>query len=118
MTTINQLSTLSVVSSSDKLIVYSNENGDARKASINSLMDYVSANLGDASGDTLILTSYVKTTAVAVASLPSAALVGAGGRAAVTDATQTLTAGIGATVTGGGANIVPVFSNGTNWIIG
>ena len=53
-----------------------------------------------------------------VAQLPAAATAGQGARSAVTDATQTLTAGIGATVAGGGANIVPVFSNGTNWLIG
>ena len=41
-----------------------------------------------------------------------------GARDFVTDATQTLTAGIGATVAGGGANVVPVFSDGTNWKIG
>lgn len=42
----------------------------------------------------------------------------AGGRAYVTDANATFTAGIGATVAGGGANVVPVFSDGTNWRIG
>ena len=53
-----------------------------------------------------------------VASLPSAATAGAGAHAFVTDATQTLTAGIGAVVAGGGANNVPVVSDGTNWLIG
>ncbi len=118
MTTINQLATMSSVAAGDKLIVYSTDNGDARKASITVLMAYISANLGAASATSLVASSYIKTTAVTVANLPAAATVGAGGRAAVTDATQTLTAGIGAIVAGGGANTVPVFSDGTNWRIG
>lgn len=52
-----------------------------------------------------------------VATLPSAATYPYS-RAWVTDATQTLTAGIGAVVAGGGANKVPVGSDGTNWRIG
>lgn len=48
-----------------------------------------------------------------VASLPSAATVGL--RAVVTDATATTFMSI---VAGGGANKVPVFSDGTDWRIG
>lgn len=50
-----------------------------------------------------------------VASLPSAATAGAGARAFVTDATATTFL---STVAGGGANKVPVVSDGTNWLIG
>jgi hypothetical protein len=57
----------------------------------------------------------VKTQAVAVASLIAAATAGAGARSFVTDATVTTFA---STVVGGGANAVPVVSDGTNWIIG
>lgn len=54
-----------------------------------------------------------------VAALPTAAAAGAGGRASVSDATQTFaSANFGTTVTGGGANFVPVVSDGTNWKIG
>jgi hypothetical protein len=53
-----------------------------------------------------------------VATLPAAAAGNKGARAHVSNATATLTAGIGAIVAGGGANIVPVFSDGTNWRIG
>lgn len=56
--------------------------------------------------------------AVTVAALPAAAAALAGARATVTDATQTLTAGIGAVVAGGGANNVPVYCDGANWLIG
>lgn len=50
-----------------------------------------------------------------VANLPTGI---AGMRAGVTDASQTLTAGIGTVVAGGGANKVPVYFDGTNWLIG
>lgn len=50
-----------------------------------------------------------------VASLPSAATAGAGARAMVTDASSTTFL---STVSGGGANKVPVVSDGTNWLIG
>jgi hypothetical protein len=59
--------------------------------------------------------SAVYTSAVLVAALPSATTGGAGARAFVSDATATTFASI---VAGGGANNVPVYSNGTNWLIG
>ena len=56
-----------------------------------------------------------KKTPVTVAALPAAATIGAGGKAFVSDATATTFAAI---VAGGGANNVPVYSDGTNWRIG
>lgn len=53
-----------------------------------------------------------------VATLPSAVTSGAGAQAFVTDANTTIILGIGTTVAAGGANKVPVYSDGTNWIIG
>jgi hypothetical protein len=50
-----------------------------------------------------------------VAALVAAATAGAGARAVVTDANATT---FHAIVAGGGANVVPVFSDGTNWRIG
>jgi hypothetical protein len=50
-----------------------------------------------------------------VATLPAAGTVGAGTRAAVTDANATT---FNAIVAGGGSNFVPVISDGTNWRIG
>jgi hypothetical protein len=55
------------------------------------------------------------TTNFTVATLPSAATSGAGARAFVSDANATTFA---STVAGGGANKVPVYSDGTNWKIG
>lgn len=50
-----------------------------------------------------------------VANLSSAATVGAGAKSFVSDATATTFASV---VAGGGANKVPVYSDGTNWRIG
>lgn len=57
----------------------------------------------------------VVTGSTTVASLPSASTAGAGARAFVTDANATTFL---STVAGGGANAVPVVSDGTNWLIG
>lgn len=57
----------------------------------------------------------LRTQQVAVASLPSAATAGAGARSFVTDANATTFL---STVAAGGANKVPVVSDGTNWLIG
>ena len=50
-----------------------------------------------------------------VATLPSAVTSGAGARAFVTNA---LTPTFGSAVVGGGAVATPVYSDGTNWIVG
>lgn len=54
--------------------------------------------------------------ATVVGSLPAAGT--AGRRAFVTDSTQTLAAGIGSAVVGGGGNKVPVYDDGSTWLIG
>ena len=60
----------------------------------------------------------VVTGVTTVASLPVANAARKGARHFVTDATATLTVGIGAVVVGGGANNAPVVCDGTNWRIG
>ena len=62
-----------------------------------------------------VVATIVKTTPVTVSALPSAATVGAGARAFVTDANSTT---FNAPAVGGAANNMPVFSNGTGWFIG
>lgn len=57
----------------------------------------------------------VQISATTVDSLSTCNAAAIGQRKSVTDATATTFA---STVAGGGANIVPVFCNGTNWIIG
>ena len=59
--------------------------------------------------------SIIKTTPVVVSNLPNATVSGMGARAFVSDATSTTFA---STVAGGGANKVPVYSDGTDWLIG
>ena len=61
----------------------------------------------------------VSTGIYTVATLPTyTGIDRTGYRAFVTNATQTMTAGIGAIVVGGGSNKVPVYFDGTNWRIG
>lgn len=50
------------------------------------------------------------------ATLPAASP--AGQSSFVSDSSVTLAAGLGAVVAGGGTNVVPVYSDGTNWRIG
>ncbi len=73
------------------------------------------ARLGDDSADAGFSALYVKTASTTVAGLTAAATAGAGARAFVTDANATTYL---STVAGGGANKVPVVSDGTNWLIG
>ena len=64
---------------------------------------------------TILTTGGVRQDTVTVANLPAAGTVGNGTRYFVTDATATTFASV---VAGGGANNVPVYSDGTNWRIG
>lgn len=63
-------------------------------------------------------TGYFKQTPVLVSALPVAATVGAGTRGFVSDSTSTLSSHHGQAVAGGGANVVPVYSDGSTWRIG
>jgi len=60
----------------------------------------------------------IRTRSKTVANLTAAATAGAGARAFVSDSTVAASGNFGATVTGGGSNSVPVYSDGTNWRIG
>ena len=65
---------------------------------------------------TVLTNSYItNTTIYTVATLPTASTSNAGTRTFVSDSSTTT---FGATVTGGGTNTVPVYSNGTSWKIG
>lgn len=61
---------------------------------------------------------YARTHALTVGTLAAAATAGAGARAFVTDSSVAAAGNFGAVVAGGGANGVPVYSDGTNWRIG
>lgn len=89
------------------------------------LPDSSTRHMTDAGKPTKDFTNWLKSIAdylnkdpVLVSQLPSAATVGVGARRFVTDASATLAASIGTTVTGGGANKVPVYSDGVNWRYG
>lgn len=79
---------------------------------LNVIADEVSATSGVI---TTVNTEKVNFDPTTVASLTGGV---AGQRKFVTDSNAAMTAGIGAVVAGGGANIVPVFYDGTNWRIG
>jgi len=65
---------------------------------------------------TVLTDSYITNTSVTtVAKLPTASTSNVGTRTFVSDSTTTT---FGATVTGGGTNTVPVYSNGTSWKVG
>lgn len=110
MPSINQLSAVDSLQGGDQLAVWSTAMGDTRRSPLTVLVEFLATAFS-----TLSVSSYVKTPAVPVAELPSAAEAGAGARSMVTDASATTFA---STVGGGGSNIVPVVSNGTDWIIG
>lgn len=110
MSTINRLSAIDTLNANFSVPVYAPSAGDARRFSLTTLIGFLSNAF-----TSLTASSYLATTATTVAGLPSAATAGAGARAMVTDSN---TATFNATVAGGGANIVPVFSNGTDWKVG
>ncbi len=78
----------------------------------------IAAALIEINNNTTAGVAYLRLNGVAVASLPAASATYKGARGTVTDSNATLTAGIGAVVANGGANVVPVFCDGTNWRIG
>jgi hypothetical protein len=71
--------------------------------------------LADDSADASFSAQFIQTPALTVATLPSASTAGMGSRAFVSDANAATFASI---VAGGGSNKVPVYSDGTNWLIG
>lgn len=108
MPTINQLPLITQVSGGNNVVLWVPDQGDSRRASITTLIEYIEANLDG------VVCNTVQTTPVTFAQLPSAVSL-AGARAFITDGS---TATFAATVAGGGANKVPVYSDGTNWKVG
>jgi hypothetical protein len=64
------------------------------------------------------LVENVQFEAFTVGQLPGASAELLGTRSVVSNATVTLTLGIGTVVAGGGSNVVPVFCDGSAWRIG
>jgi streptogramin lyase len=108
MPTINQLPTVTQVSGGDQLPLFVTNQGDARRCSVTTLIEYIQVNFG------AVTCASVQTTPVRFDQLPNA-VGNAGARAFITDGSSTTFA---ATVAGGGANKVPVYSDGTVWKVG
>ncbi len=108
MPTINFLSLITQISGGDNVVLWVPNQGDSRRASVTTLIEYIQANLG------AVTCTSVQTTPVTYAQLPNA-VGNAGARAFITYGSSTTFA---ATVAGGGANKVPVYSDGTVWKVG
>lgn len=109
MPTINQLPLIGQVTGGDNLVLWVPDQGDSRRCPVTTLLQYLEENFDG------VVANTVQTTPVTYAELPTATIAGAGTRAFITDGS---TATFGATVTGGGANIVPIWSNGADWKVG
>jgi hypothetical protein len=70
---------------------------------------------GNITGDNILTAGVVKTGVFVTGNIPTAAGVGAGARAFVTDANSGT---FGNLYVGGAANAMPVWSNGTSWYVG
>jgi hypothetical protein len=108
MPTINQLPLITQLSGGDNVVLYVPNQGDSRRASITTLIAFIEENFGG------VVCQTVKTTPSTFAQLTNP-VGNAGARAFITDGSTTT---FGATVAGGGANKVPVYSDGTNWKVG
>jgi hypothetical protein len=95
--------------------------GDLQVGNITNSLGNAVGNVGNATGffNSIFANAYVggtvKTGVYVTGNIPSAATVGEGSRAFVSDATATTFA---SAYTGGGANKVPVYSDGAAWYIG
>jgi hypothetical protein len=108
MPTINQLPTVTQVSGGDQLPLFVTNQGDARRCSVTTLIEYIQVNLG------AVTCASVQTTPVRFDQLPNA-VGNAGARAFITNCNTTT---FNAAAAGGGSSQVPVFSNGTAWFVG
>jgi len=108
MPAINQLPTVTQVSGGDQFPLYVTSQGDARRCSVTTMITYMHANISN------VVAATVQTTPSTFSQLPNA-VGNTGARAFITDGNTTTFA---ATVAGGGANFVPVYSDGTVWKVG
>lgn len=115
MPTINQLPTVTQVSGGDQFPLFLPSQGDARRCSVTTMMAFFATNMGDLAVNTVQAIQYLKVPAVPFASLTDPVVAGAGARATCSNSNTTT---FNAAVAGGGANVIPVFSDGTIWRVG
>jgi len=73
---------------------------------------------GDITSNNVVSNNIVRTKTIVFSSLPTAATAGAGARGFITDGNLAAATNFAVQVSGGGSNNVPVYSDGTNWLIG
>ena len=108
MPTINQLPLITQLSGGDNIVLWVPNQGDSRRASITTLIQYIQANFG------AVVCTSVQTQPTTFAQLPNA-VGNTGARAFITDCNVST---FGTAAAGGGANFVPVYSDGTDWLVG
>jgi hypothetical protein len=108
MPTINQLPLITQLSGGDNVVLWVPNQGDSRRASITTLIQYIEDNFGG------IVCTSVRTQPTTFAQLPNA-VGNAGARAFITDCTVTT---FGTAAAGGSNNQVPVYSDGAVWRVG
>ena len=86
----------------------------ARISDANNALEFYDG--GNITGANVIAANTVHSTVVAFSALPAATTSGL--RAFINNGNLAASGNFGAQVTGGGSNVVPVFSDGTNWLIG
>jgi hypothetical protein len=96
------------------LVIQSNVAGTPKSWTFDSLGDVSLPLGGNISGTGYVTAQRIITDPVPLANITAVA----GGRAFISDGNLVAAGNFGAQVGGGGANIVPVYSDGTNWYIG
>ena len=109
MPTINQLPLITQLSGGDNLVLWVPNQGDSRRASITTFIQFIEDNFDG------IVCNTIQTQPTTFSQLPNPTTAGAGARAFITDGS---TATFAAIVAGGGANKIPVYSDGANWRVG
>jgi len=108
MPTINYLPLITQLSGGDNLVLWVPNQGDSRRASITTFIQFIEENFDG------VVCNTVQTTPTVFDQLPNA-VGNAGARAFITNCSTTT---FGAAADGSGSNQVPVWSNGTNWYVG
>jgi len=108
MPTINYLPLITQLSGGDNLVLWVPNQGDSRRASITTFIQFIEENFDG------VVCNSVQTTPTTFAQLPNP-VGNAGARAFITDCTVST---FGTAAAGGGSNQVPVWSNGTAWYVG